>query len=979
MGKKLPPPTDTISSDPLSSDSELASSTGRPDVSDERRYRFLLGQSRLFEYFIDAKRQGSSAMEALAKQNSLDKKQEDVDMEDHRHHNRKSEKEEDAELLKENEQEAPSFTFTESPSFVEGGKLRPYQIQGLNWLISLYDHGINGILADEMGLGKTLQTLSFLGYLKFLRNLNGPFLLVVPKSTLQNWLNESNRWIPKFRSFILHGSKEERQEIIKSRLSDLNSFDICITSYEMCLLEKAAMRKITWEYLVIDEAHRIKNENSMLSQIVRGFTSRNRLLITGTPLQNNLHELWALLNYLLPDVFSSSEDFDEWFRVHGEQDQDQMMHHLKALLQPFLLRRLKQDVEHSLLPKKEVHLYCGMTDMQRQWYRRILEKDIEAVNGLTKGKEGTTRLLNIVMQLRKCCNHPYLFDGAEPGPPYTTDQHLVDNAAKMAVLDKLLARLKANGSRVLLFSQMSRMLDILEDYCQWRGFEYCRIDGQTAHEDRIQAIDDYNRPNSDKFIFLLTTRAGGLGINLATADIVILYDSDWNPQVDLQAQDRAHRIGQTKQVVVFRLLTEQSVEEKVIERAMQKLRLDQLVIQQGKLANANRLMGKEEMLGMIRHGAERLLSKTNNNEKSTFDFDIEELLQKGEERTKELLNKYKNAGFEDLMSGAAAGGSVYEWEGEDYHQQASGEPTRPLFIELAKRERKANYAVDYYYREALRVHPKQDKPAKAPIPKACIIYDHQFFPEELKPLLEKTILYHQKSMSYRLTENDIADPEERKKQQKRIDSSVPLTAKEEKLKADLMAQGFPDWTKKDLVLFIRGCERYGRKQGLEWVAKETGKPLEAVKKYSKAFWSNIDTLPDGAKIKASIEKGEQRIERAAGTQKLLTLFVKNNPASQPLHINYYGSKSRNFTSDEDDFIVRCITDHGYSQEDVYDEVTRRAFSAPQFRFDWFMRTRTPQDISQRASRLIAFIERDQASQAKRSTVKSSAKPKKSRK
>lgn len=320
------------------------------------------------------------------------------------------------------------------------------------------------------------------------------------------------------------------------------------------------------------------------------------------------------MNFLLPDVFSSSEAFDEWF---AGQDGDQkkvveQLHKVKEklwsvslqllienakVLRPFLLRRLKSDVEKSLLPKKEINLYVKMSPMQRKWYQRILEKDIDAINGATglSKREGKTRLLNIVMQLRKCCNHPYLFDGAEPGPPYTTDQHIVDNAGKMVVLDRLLARLKAQGSRVLLFSQMSRVLDILEDYCWWRGYgtsdtwvtldmlinciiEYCRIDGQTSQEERIDAIDEYNKPGSDKFIFLLTTRAGGLGINLTTADIVILFDSDWydwahsyihieisdtsrfwtcrNPQVDLQAMDRAHRIGQTKQVKVFRFVTE---------------------------------------------------------------------------------------------------------------------------------------------------------------------------------------------------------------------------------------------------------------------------------------------------------------------------------------------------------------------------------------------------------------------------------------
>ena len=270
----------------------------------------------------------------------------------------------------------------------------------------------------------------------------------------------------------VHFSNLSQQSLVQEKLLP-GDFEVCVTSFEMCLLEKTHFKKFSWEYIVIDEAHRIKNENSALSQIVRLFNCRNRLLLTGTPLQNNLHELWALLNFLLPDVFSSSEDFDKWFELQGG-DQDKVVQQLHKVLRPFLLRRIKAEVEKSLLPKKRTNIYVGLSEMQRALYQKILEKDIEAVNGLyftlllhlillgaLKGKkEGKNRLLNILMQLRKCCNHPYLFDGIEPGPPFTTDQHLVDNCGKMAILDKLLTFMKNSGSRVLLFSQMSRMLDI---------------------------------------------------------------------------------------------------------------------------------------------------------------------------------------------------------------------------------------------------------------------------------------------------------------------------------------------------------------------------------------------------------------------------------------------------------------------------------------------------------------------------------------
>lgn len=287
------------------------------------------------------------------------------------------------------------------------------------------------------------------------------------------------------------------------------------------------------------------------------------------------------------------------------------------MLRPFILRRLKSDVEHSLLPKIETTLYIGQSKMQKDWYKQLLLKDQIALQTKTGSRK---QLLNIVMQLRKVCNHPYMFQGAEPGPPYVEGEHLIQNCGKMVLLDKLLSRLYSNGNRVLLFSQMTRMLDILEDYCHYRGYEYCRIDGDSSNEQREEAMEIYNAPGSSKFLFLLSTRAGGLGINLQTADTVIIYDSDWNPQADLQAQDRAHRIGQKKQVHVYRLVTQGTIEEKVVERALKKLFLDALVIQQGTAFQRKQsLLESEEMMTMIRHGAEEVFLST---ESSVTDEDI---------------------------------------------------------------------------------------------------------------------------------------------------------------------------------------------------------------------------------------------------------------------------------------------------------------------------------------------------------------------
>ncbi|PIO72732.1 protein, SNF2 family [Teladorsagia circumcincta] len=496
----------------------------------------------------------------------------------------------------------------------------------------------------EQGLGKTLQTIALLGYMKHYKNMASPHLVIVPKSTLKNWMNEFAKWCPSIVTCCVIGDEKERNDVIHNVILP-QKFDVCCTTYEMVLKVKTQLKKLVWKYIIIDEAHRIKNEKSKLSEVVREIKSKNRLLITGTPLQNNLHELWALLNFLLPDMFSSSEDFDSWFTDGSMQGNADIISRLHKVLQPFLLRRIKSDVEKSLLPKKEVKIYVGLSKMQREWYTKVLMKDIDVINGA--GKVEKARLMNILMHLRKAANHPYLFDGAEPGPPYTTDQHLVDNSGKMVVLDKLLAKLKQQGSRVLIFSQFSRILDLLEDYCWWRQYQYCRLDGNTAHVDRQESIDAFNAPNSEKFIFMLTTRAGGLGINLATADVVVIFDSDWNPQSDLQAMDRAHRIGQKKQVRVFRLITENTVDERIIERAEVKLRLDSIVIQQGRIAEAQKTLGKDDMINMIRHGAELVFATKDS---TITDDDIDVILERAEVKTAELNAKMEELGESNLRN-----------------------------------------------------------------------------------------------------------------------------------------------------------------------------------------------------------------------------------------------------------------------------------------------------------------------------------------
>ncbi|XP_029463739.1 probable global transcription activator SNF2L1 isoform X1 [Rhinatrema bivittatum] len=929
-----------------------------------KRFEFLLKQTELFAHFIQPTAQKSPTSPLKVKLGrprlKKDEKQNLLSVGDYRH--RRTEQEEDEELLSESRKTSNvCVRFEESPSYVKGGTLRDYQVRGLNWMISLYENGINGILADEMGLGKTLQTIALLGYLKHYRNIPGPHMVLVPKSTLHNWMNEFKHWVPTLRAVCLIGDKDARAAFIRDVMMP-GEWDVCVTSYEMVIKEKSVFKKFNWRYLVIDEAHRIKNEKSKLSEIVREFKTTNRLLLTGTPLQNNLHELWALLNFLLPDVFNSADDFDSWFDTNNCLGDQKLVERLHAVLKPFLLRRIKAEVEKSLPPKKEVKIYLGLSKMQREWYTRILMKDIDILN--SAGKMDKMRLLNILMQLRKCCNHPYLFDGAEPGPPYTTDTHLVYNSGKMVVLDKLLSKLREQGSRVLIFSQMTRLMDILEDYCMWRGYEYCRLDGQTPHEEREEAIETFNAPNSSKFIFMLSTRAGGLGINLATADVVILYDSDWNPQVDLQAMDRAHRIGQKKPVRVFRLITDNTVEERIVERAEIKLRLDSIVIQQGRLIDqqSNKL-AKDEMLQMIRHGATHVFASKDS---ELTDEDITTILERGEKKTAEMAERLQKMGESSLRNFTMdTETSLYNFEGEDYREKQK--LSMMEWIEPPKRERKANYAVDAYFREALRV--SEPKAPKAPRPpKQPNIQDFQFFPPRLFELLEKEILYYRKTIGYKVPRNpDLPNAVHlQKEEQKKIDEAEPLNPEETEEKEKLLTQGFTNWNKRDFNQFIKANEKYGR-DDIDNIAREVeGKTPEEVIEYSAVFWERCNELQDIEKIMAQIERGEARIQRRISIKKALDakvflLYMQIARYKAPFHqlrIQYGTNKGKNYTEEEDRFLICMLHKMGFDKENVYEELRQCVRNAPQFRFDWFIKSRTAMELQRRCNTLISLIEKE---------------------
>lgn len=736
-------------------------------------------------------------------------------------------------------------------------KLKEYQLKGLNWLVNLYEQGINGILADEMGLGKTIQSISVMAYLAEVHNIWGPFLVIAPASTLHNWQQEITKFVPNIKVLPYWGSAKDRKILRKFwdrkhiTYTKESEFHVLVTSYQLVVLDSQYFQKVKWQYMILDEAQAIKSSQSSRWKSLLGFHCRNRLLLTGTPIQNNMQELWALLHFIMPTLFDSHDEFSEWFskdiESHAQSNtklNEDQLRRLHMILKPFMLRRVKKHVQQELGDKVEKDIFCDLTYRQRAIYANLRNR-VSIMDLIEKAAVGdetdSTTLMNLVMQFRKVCNHPDLFERAETKSPFshahfaetasfvregynvdvaystrnllefavprmllksagrvaiagpdnskagfrakylshlmniftpenikqsveddgafsflrfvdtsageafdfshqgvferavrrrgetnrlsrlnavydeedgaltTTLPHTLFNIAqrndrqavndiaqegymrelmsvsrtvfenegldviepcaspaasappitlisssqeagmetkdslfnipiqhvlydspskameeqiveqqvdpapyslapmlpqplstkgrythievpsmrrfvtdsgKLAKLDELLRELKAGGHRVLLYFQMTRMIDLMEEYLTYRNYKYCRLDGSTKLEDRRDTVADFQQ-RSDIFVFLLSTRAGGLGINLTAADTVIFYDSDWNPTIDSQAMDRAHRLGQTRQVTVYRLITRSTIEERIRKRALQKEEVQRVVISGG--------------------------------------------------------------------------------------------------------------------------------------------------------------------------------------------------------------------------------------------------------------------------------------------------------------------------------------------------------------------------------------------------------------
>ena len=588
-----------------------------------------------------------------AKQNNLNLSEEDIE----------------EELITDSENKTKETTINndfKTPKYFKGN-LRDYQKEGLNWLKVLYENGINGILADEMGLGKTIQVIALLCHL-IEKQQDGPYLIIAPLSTIPNWMMEFEKFAPKLPVVLLYGSQGERlmaQEDIRKKHMVVQNYStppIVLTSFEVPIYDSSFLKTQNWRYIIVDEGQRIKNYDCMLIRVLKTCKSMNRLLLTGTPLQNNLAELWSLLNFLLPEIFNDLAVFESWFDAkqldYDEgtekflklEEEKHVLGTLREILKPFMLRREKTDVCLDIPPKKEVVVYVPLTKLQHNLYTAVLNRDIHRLSKIDEtpiiadidGKRPKRRcvlknihnnsiessspnnsiqetddsldteiwkqakpanknnllmwkqytdiddrnrdfFINIQMHVRlpmykKIVNHPYLvhcpLDAS--GLP-KIDEDLIKASGKLMVLDAMLAKLKSQGHKVLLFSTMTLILDMIEDYLMLRSYGYVRLDGKIKLEARKENIKKFNE-NPDIFLFLISTRAGGIGLNLAAADTVIIYDSDWNPQMDIQAMARCHRIGQERPVVVYKLCTKGTIDEVIMTRAESKRVLEKMVI-----------------------------------------------------------------------------------------------------------------------------------------------------------------------------------------------------------------------------------------------------------------------------------------------------------------------------------------------------------------------------------------------------------------
>ncbi|KAH7148662.1 PHD/FYVE-zinc-finger like domain-containing protein [Dactylonectria macrodidyma] len=541
---------------------------------------------------------------------------------------------------------APFVELAEQPAGLKRGKLMGYQVEGLNWLLGNYHSGRSVVLADEMGLGKTVQVVSMVTTLVQDKPQCWPFLVVVPNATCPNWRREFKQWAPDLRVVTYHGGREPQELAYKHELFPDNSPDmkahVVIMSYDSAAdpRTKNLFKSVNWTGLVVDEGQRLKNDQNLLYVALRSMKIPFRLLLTGTPLQNNKRELFNLIQFI--DETQDATQLDEQYQVLDKET----LPKLHEKIRPYFLRRTKAGVLKFLPPMSQIILPVTMTTIQEKLARSIMAKNPQLIKAMfansRMNKKERGSLSNILMQLRKCLCHPFMYSEAIEEKHHDREvmqRNLVEASAKLLLLEKMLVKLKERGHRVLLFSQFLQQLDIIEDFLTGLGFEYRRLDGNISSLEKQRRIDAFNAPDSPLFAFLLSTRAGGVGINLATADTVIILDPDFNPHQDLQALSRAHRIGQKKKVLCFQIVTKDSVEERIMQIGRKKMALDHALIES---MDDDNLAG-DDLESILRHGAQALFD--DNYEKQAIHYDaasIDKLLDRAQ--NEELKSADEGAG-----------------------------------------------------------------------------------------------------------------------------------------------------------------------------------------------------------------------------------------------------------------------------------------------------------------------------------------------
>ncbi|KAL8775017.1 MAG: hypothetical protein Q9209_000496 [Squamulea sp. 1 TL-2023] len=522
----------------------------------------------------------------------------------------------------------------EQSKLLVGGELMPYQLEGLNWLYYQWHRQQNAILADEMGLGKTIQVIGFLLTLKEAHSC-WPFLIVVPNSTCANWRREIKRWAPSLRVVTYFGSSEarslsEKYELFPGKDKDLRCH-IVVTSYDAAQEDdfRKVFRRISWQALIVDEGQRLKNDKNILYSSLSALKVPFKVLLTGTPLQNNPRELFNLLQFL-----DNSIDAAELEEQYTELTKENVPR-LHDMLRPFFLRRTKAQVLTFLPPMAQIIVPVTLTVLQKKLYKSILARNPELLKAIFGGtnrvlaKTERASLNNILMQLRKCLCHPFVYNRdieERSSNVVVSHRNLVEASSKLQLLEIMLPKLQERGHRVLIFSQFLNMLDMIEDFLDGLGLFYQRLDGSMGSLEKQKRIDEFNAPDSRLFAFLLSTRAGGVGINLATADTVIILDPDFNPHQDIQALSRAHRIGQKKKVLVFQLTTRSTAEEKIMQIGKKKMALDHALIEQMDADEDESL----DVESILRHGTQALFQEGDANDIKYDSVSVDQLLDRSQ-------------------------------------------------------------------------------------------------------------------------------------------------------------------------------------------------------------------------------------------------------------------------------------------------------------------------------------------------------------